>query len=355
MCFWLNINDLWKIFFPYLVYADILLIFVLLSKNLMPIYQHKPYHPPIINNRHILTIKTALFRKMKGVEYQRERISTPDDDFLDLDWSWVKDSERVVVVLHGMEGDAGRHYVKGMIKKANEIGATGLGFNFRGCSGEPNLQLRSYHSGETADLHFVLGYIIKKYGFKKIALVGFSLGANVILKYLGERQLHYPELKIGAGISAPCDLYSTSVKLNKWYNKIYLKDFLTTLKAKAAKKQIRFPGALDYDAIAQSYDFFTYDEAYTAPAHGFDSAKAYWEDSSSLQYLPNIQLPTLLLSSVDDTFLDQPSFPYQVAKENDYFFLRTTKSGGHLGFLQRNESELYSEKIVFDFFREFGF
>ena len=321
----------------------------------MPIYNHLPYIPPFINNRHYLTIRTALYRKMDGVEYQRERIQTPDNDFLDLDWSWVEGSKRVVIVLHGMEGDAGRHYVKGMIKKANLMGSTGLGFNFRGCSGEPNLQLRSYHSGETSDLHFVIDYIIKKYGFQKIGLIGFSLGGNVVLKYVGERNLHFPQLFIAAAISAPCDLYSTSVQLNKWYNKIYLRDFLSTLKAKAAKKESRFPKDLDYNAIAQSYDFFTYDEAYTAPAHGFPSAKAYWEDSSSLQYLPNIKLPTLLLSATDDTFLDTESYPYDIAKNNDSFFLKTTKSGGHLGFLQKNDAELYSEKIVFDFFEEFGF
>lgn len=320
----------------------------------MPIYDHLPYRPPFFNNRHFLTIKTALYRKLEGVEYERERIETLDNDFLDLDWSWVDNSDRVVIVLHGMEGDAGKHYVRGMIKKANEMGATGLGYNFRGCSGEPNLQLRSYHSGETSDLRFVIDFIIKKYKFKKIALVGFSLGANVVLKYLGEQKT-IPEMKMGAGISSPCDLYSTSVKLNKWYNKIYLKEFLVTLKAKSAAKELLFPGALDYKAIAKSYDFFTYDAAYTAPAHGFSSAKEYWEESSSLLYLQDIQVPTLLLSSVDDTFLGEESFPYKIAENSESFYLRTTKSGGHMGYLQRNQSELYSERIVFDFFKEFGF
>ena len=192
------------------------------------------YCPPaLFSNPHVQTVFPSLFRRVPGIHYQRERIETPDGDFLDLDWS-RNGSSGLGIVLHGLEGDSKRAYMLGMAKALNNAGWDAVCLNFRGCSGECNRRLRFYHSGETGDLHTVISHVVKQHTYLGIALIGFSLGGNVILKYLGEQgRRSHPLIKKAVAVSVPCDLASSSLKLSRSLNRIYLKRFLRMLRKKS--------------------------------------------------------------------------------------------------------------------------
>lgn len=308
----------------------------------MPLIEKSTYQPPFIfRNNHLNTIYPSLFRKVKGVEYNRERIETPDDDFIDLDWSTVG-SKKLVIVLHGLEGSADRAYVRGVVKRLNDQGWDGLGFNFRGCSGEDNRQARSYHSGETEDLDLIIQKVKKMDVYKQVAIVGFSLGGNVVLKYVGERGANLDSLITHAiGISVPCHLESGSAQLSQWYNKIYMNRFLVTLKEKAEDKRSLIEHLVDFEKIHGSKDFYGFDHHLTAPINGFESAIDYWTKSSSKQFLPNIKIPTLMINAIDDSFLGEESYPRALAKDHPFFFLETPKYGGHVGFAGTDSKGYY--------------
>lgn len=320
----------------------------------MPLIQNSGYKPPfLIKNRHIQTLFPSFFRKLKDVAYTRERISTPDKDFIDLDW--VKSGhDRSVIVLHGLEGNSGRAYVKGMIKAFSKRGWDCAAYNFRGCSGERNTKLRFYHSGATDDLQTVITHIKKLKSYKKIALVGFSLGGNIVLKYLGENGSKIDKIISAAGTaSVPCDLEASSIQLAKKSNYIYMLHFLVMLKEKIRNKIDLFPDTLSLENYSKIKTFKQYDDRYTAPIHGFKNAEDYWKKCSSKQFMESIRKPALLINALDDPFLTKECFPYKEAEKNKYFFLETPAIGGHLGFVNFPlEEELYHETKIADFVTE---
>jgi len=299
----------------------------------MPVIERSTYKAPfLLGNNHIQTILPTLFRKVKGVSYIRERIDTPDNDFIDIDISSIG-SDRAVVLSHGLEGDSGRHYMKGMVRAFNRRGWDGISFNFRGCSGEPNRNQVTYHSGKTEDLHTVIEHILKTRGYKSVTIAGFSLGANLTLKYAGERgKSILPQIKSAIGISAPCDLVSSSVEIHKNKNYIYSKRFLITLIKKMKEKEALSPTSLtkDYSSIKTLGDF---DDAFTAPLNGFKNAMDYWEKCSSKRYIGGTAIPTLILNAKDDPILGPGCFPYEEAESNSNLFLEVTEKGGHMGFI----------------------
>lgn len=316
----------------------------------MPTIENSTYRAPLFfGNNHLQTVLPTLFRKVEGVNYKRERIDTPDGDFIDIDISSVK-SERVIVLSHGLEGDSGRHYMKGMIRAFNRRGWDGVAFNFRGCSGEPNRNAVTYHSGKTEDLHTVVEYIIKTRGYKAVTLAGFSLGANLTLKYAGERGKDIlPQIKSAIGISAPCDLVSSSVEIHKPKNYIYSKRFLITLIEKMKEKEPLFHDGIsrDYSSIKTLGDF---DNTFTAPLNGFKDAIDYWERCSSKRYIVNTAIPTLILNAKDDPILGPGCFPYEEAKLNKNLFLEVTDKGGHMGFITfGNNGEFWHETRTAEF------
>jgi len=290
------------------------------------------------------TVFPTVFRRVHGVTYQRERVETPDGDFLDLDWSRVG-SKRLAIVLHGLEGDSGRPYVMGMVRALNRNDWDALAMNFRGCSGEPNRNLRMYHSGETDDLHTVICHVLGLGIYAGLALVGFSLGGNAILKYLGERgDSTFDLIKAAVTISVPCDLKGCSVRLEELLNRLYLKRFLKMLRHKIRAKALVMPESIDdvgYDRIRTLKDF---DDRYTAPIHGFKDADDYYEKSSSRHFLSTISVPSLLINAADDPFLSPSCFPIQDAKTNRCLFLEIPQHGGHAGFMTLgNDGEYWSE------------
>jgi uncharacterized protein len=321
----------------------------------MPVIQKSEYLSPYyLFSRHLQTILPAVFRKVGNVVYKRERISTPDQDFLDLDWSTVG-SETLVIISHGLEGDSQRPYVKGMVRALNLHQMDVLAWNYRGCSGELNKLCRFYHSGETQDLHHVIQYALLKHPYKSAILLGFSIGGNITLKYLGEQRTKiHPRVKAAVTFSVPCHLESGATHLAKFKNKIYMSRFIKSLRTKIKAKSLLMPESISYKGMDEISNFLEFDELFTAPMNGFKNARDYWEKSSSLYYLPAIAIPTLLVNAKNDPFLTPECFPVKEAEDNPLFFLEMPEEGGHCGFYENNSKGVYwSEKRAVEFINKY--
>jgi predicted alpha/beta-fold hydrolase len=307
----------------------------------MPIIQHSTYKPAIFfKNPHIQSILPQVIRKVKGIRYQRERIDTPDNDFIDLDWCSVK-SNRCLILAHGLEGTTQRPYMLGMIKAFHRRGWNTVSMSFRGCSGEPNRLLRSYHHGVSDDLSAVVNYVATK-GYEKIAVVGFSLGGNVLLKYLGENEIIKPDSFCGGvAISAPCDLGSCAVMMDGKSRVFYTKRFLRMLHTKIVEKKNLFPDIVNDDGYEKINTFKEFDNRYTAPMQGFLDASDYYAKAASLPYLSTITKPVLLLNAKDDPFLTPSCSPHTIASDSKFLFLETPNHGGHVGFIALNKANEY--------------
>lgn len=318
----------------------------------MPIVPVSTYRPPrILQNGHALTIYPHLFRRVGGVVYQRQRVETPDDDFIDLDWSSAG-FERVAVVAHGLEGNSQRPYVLGMVRALNEGGWDVVVWNFRGCSGEPNRKPRFYHSGDTADLDAIVTHVLEGGRGTCMALVGFSLGGNIVLKYLGERGSTVPRT-IGAAVafSVPCDLYTSALKMGRASNILYMRRFLNSLHEKIRVKKALFPGQVDDQGYHCIRDFIEFDDRYS-PLHGFADAMDYYEKASSKGFLGSITVPTLLINALDDPFLDFSCYPRDEAQASRYLTLEMPESGGHVGFVRLRSRHYWSEVRCVEFLNE---
>jgi len=304
------------------------------------------YYPPLLfRNAHIQTIYPSLFRNLETSFYHRERITTPDNDFLDLDWSII-DSKRLAILCHGLEGSSHRSYMVGMVNALNKNGWDALAWNYRGCSGEFNRQLRFYHSGAVDDLNNGVAHALKNNRYHSVALIGFSMGGNLILVYLGQKKYHLdPRIKKAIAFSVPCDLAGSAEALSRFRNKIYMKRFLKMLHIKIKAKMELFPDQIsdhDYHTIK---NFKQYDDRYTAPIHSFTNADDYWRQCSSKQFIPHIQVPTLIISAHDDPFLAPSCYPFREAAQNKLISLVIPKWGGHVGFVEFNNENMYwSEK-----------
>jgi predicted alpha/beta-fold hydrolase len=278
--------------------------------------------------------------------YTRERITTPDNDFLDLDWL-TNSSKKLVIISHGLEGNSTRAYIKGMAKVFFNNRYDVLTWNFRGCSEEMNKQLRFYHSGATDDLNVVVDHAIEK-GYKEIFLIGFSLGGNVTLKFMGEKHSR-AEVKKAVAISVPMDLKTSCEKISQPGNWIYSRRFLKSLKAKILAKAALMKG-LDISDIHQIKTLKSFDDRYTAPLHGFKDAYDYYEKCSSINFVDHIKKPTLIINTSNDPFLSKECSPTELLKDHPFVTLEILLRGGHVGFTQFNKNGLYwSEQRAFDF------
>jgi uncharacterized protein len=313
----------------------------------MPIVSSAFRPPWFLHNGHVQTILPALLAREIRVEVVRERKEMADGDFLDLDWARAGHG-RVAIISHGLEGSSSNTYVRGMAGALLRAGWDALAWNFRGCSGEENRLPRFYHSGETGDISAVIAHAAGAYG--RIALIGFSLGGNMTLKYLGEAPPH-PAVVAGVGISVPVDLAGSARVLDgRRGNRIYMARFMESLVAKVRAKARRFPGQFDLSGAEGIRTFAEFDNRYTAPLHGFRDADDYWARSSARQFLPRITTPTLLLNALNDPFLGPECFPYEEARGNPMLFLETPESGGHVGFLDLvNGLEPWSERRIVEF------
>lgn len=320
----------------------------------MPVLKSE-YRPPyIFKNGHLSTIYAAVFRHVKNPGQTRERIALDDGDFLDLDWTHVKDSgKRVVILLHGLEGDAQRPYMLGSARALAAAGYDVCAVNMRGCSGEPNRLYRSYHSGATEDLVSVLNHLESKYNYDEVYLKGFSLGANLILKYLGEQSQVSNKIKAAVAVSAPCDLHDCLLQLSMPKNRIYSNRFLLSLRAKLKIKQSLFPELLSDALIERVKTLKDFDDIYTSKAHGFIDAMDYYRNCSSLPVLPSITVPTLLLNAKNDSFLGENCYPKKISQSNSALFFEAPDYGGHVGFYLRGNL-YYNESLTLNFFDNYS-
>ncbi|MCF0061214.1 alpha/beta fold hydrolase [Dyadobacter chenwenxiniae] len=290
-----------------------------------------PYWLP---NGHFQSIYPALFRKVKGVNYQRERIVTPDEDFLDLDWSYAENrkSGKLVILSHGLEGNSTRQYILGMVKLLNQHGFDCLAWNFRGCGGEMNKTARFYHSGATEDLELVVQRALEE-DYGQIHLIGFSLGGNLTLKYLGESGVNLnSRIKNALVFSVPMDLRACSLSIIQPENKVYMHRFLNTLKPKVNAKAAFFPDRIninDQKLVLTLYDF---DHIFTAPLHGFNGADHYYEQCSSKFFIKDIAIPTMIINAKNDPIVPFSSLPLEELKAHAQVCLVATLDGGHCGF-----------------------
>jgi len=292
------------------------------------------------------TIYPALFRKVKNVPpATQEQISTPDGDFLDIFWRKQK-SRKIVIIQHGLEGDAHRPYVTGMAKHFFENGFDTLTWNFRGCGEELNKTARFYHSGATDDLDLVVNQAITSYD--EIYLVGFSLGGNLTLKYLGEAE-RSPKIKAAVAVSAPLDLDAGVDKLHGLNGLIYEKRFIRNLRKKVIRKNQLMPEAISTKQLKKVKTLRDFDDYYTAPLHGFKDATDYYARCGSNFFLKNIQTKTLILNAINDPILSKESFDHSLTKDLKFVTMETTDHGGHVGFISKNEDPYWSEKRALEF------
>ena len=311
---------------------------------------YNPIFP--FKNGHFSTIYSSKFRPTPQLLQQRERLELLDGDFIDIDWSFSKTpSQKVAILLHGLEGNAQRTYIVGQAKLLNDNGWSTAAVNFRGCSGEPNLSYQSYNAGKTDDLEAVINLILNKNKYSEIALVGFSLGGNLLLKYLGERDTFPKEIKKAVSISTPVSLRGSLESLNKLSNWLYRKSFLLKLREKYKIKMKDFPEKMTVSDYKKIKSLKAFDNLYTAPAHGFKDAYDYYEKNSSLQFLPNIKIPIYVLNAENDSFLSAECYPTELASRMKNFHLEIPKYGGHVGFHQTN-AQYYSEARTVAFLNE---
>ena len=314
----------------------------------MPIIASSFQPPRFLRNGHAQTILPVLLPRRVRLKVERERLELADGDFLDLDWVRTG-SSRLVILTHGLEGCSTQTYMRGLASALAAAGWDVLAWNFRGCSGEPNRLLRAYHSGETGDLSSVIARGVVA-GYGHVGLVGFSLGGNVVLKYLGEAPPH-PAVKAAVAISAPMDLAACARKLDqRWSNRLYLRRFLVSLAGKIEAKARLYPDRLDAHGVRRMNSFQEFDDRYTGPMHGFRDAADYWKQASSRQFLHRIVIPTLSLQPRNDPFLALEAYPWPEAEASASLFLEAPESGGHVGFLDLQRGlQPWSERRIVDF------
>ena len=307
------------------------------------------YSPPVfLFNNHLETIYPSIFRKVELQAYTRERIDTPDGDFLDLDWL-KQSSKKLVIISHGLEGNTSRAYMKGMAKLCFQHHFDVLTWNYRGCSEELNRKLHFYHSGATYDLDTVIHHAVNQNHYSEIILIGFSLGGNLTLKYLGEKRDRPKELKKAITFSVPLDLGSSCKKISEPSNWIYSKRFIKSLEKKVVAKSKLIP-ELDVKPLSKIKTLEEFDDAYTGPIHGFRDARDYYEKNSALQFLTHIAVPTLVVNAQNDPFLSKECYPIELVKNHSFVRLETPKHGGHVGFAQFNKNGVYwSEQRAINF------
>ncbi len=318
----------------------------------MPIIE-STYHPNgFYGNMHYATIYNNTLRPVKLDYDQRERLELSDGDFIDLDWKFAKKpTKELLVMLHGWEGNSYSLHVLGMAKHMTEAGHDVVTINYRGCSGESNRLFQMYHAGLTADLDEALQHISKKKKYTTINIKGFSIGGNILMLYLGRNKNIPPEVKAAMAVSAPNSLLHSCDNQSKLKNVIYAKNFLRTMKKKLKQKALEHPSKIDVSDVKKIKTLTDYDYVYTTKAFDFKDPFDYYKKSSSSRVLKNIEVPFLLLSAKNDSFLSKKCFPYEVAKKSSTFYLETPEYGGHLGF-SHTKDMTFNEERALDFFKK---
>ncbi|GAA5233873.1 alpha/beta fold hydrolase [Verticiella sediminum] len=301
--------------------------------------------PAWLPEGHSQTIVGARWGSHLRVSFQRERVDTPDGDFLDFDWATpgnqpvaalaAQDAEarKALVLFHGLEGSSASPYAQSIAHHFRARGWVVVVPHFRGCSGTPNRLPRAYHSGDSGDVEFMLSTARARLPRAAWYAAGVSLGGNALAKYLGESGAQAGWLAACAAVSAPLDLTAGGHNLGRGLvnREIYTRMFMRTLRNKVLDKARRFPAIIDVMRVAESRDLYEFDDAYTAPVHGFAGVADYWTRASALPWLPGIAVPTLLLNARNDPFLPGAVLP-GVHQASDQVLLHQPARGGHAVF-----------------------
>lgn len=282
-----------------------------------------------LSNPHLQTLWATFFHKLPQLALAYRRLELNDGDFLDLALTRIE-NRPIVVILHGLEGSLDSHYVKPLIKALDEAGFGVCFMHFRGCSDEPNRLPRGYHSGETGDLQHVIEYLGNTYPQGVFAVVGFSLGGNVLLKWLGE-QGKQASIQTAVAVSVPFQLADAGDRLEKSFSRIYQKHLISRCQKKYQKKFSTQPSPLTVDVNTLN-TFYDFDDQITAPLHGFKGADDYYQQCSSRQFLKRIEKPTLIIHAKDDPFMWEHSVPKE-HELSDPVQLELSEYGGHVGFV----------------------
>jgi predicted alpha/beta-fold hydrolase len=282
---------------------------------------------------HLQTIYSVYLDWRYRVVYLRERWDTPDGDFIDLDWIEGDLKKPLLVLFHGLEGSSRSHYALSLMQAVHELDWRGVVVMFRGCSGEINKLPRAYHSGDSAEIDWILRRLKAQNPQSTIYAVAISLGGNVLLKWLGEQGEEAGNIvKAAAAVSAPIDLMAAGDHLGQGFNLFYTRTFLASMKEKFLEKLKRFPKLVDREAMLGSRTLREFDDVVTAPLHGYKNTDDYWTRASSKPGLINIRVPTLLVNAKNDPFLPARALP-SPAEVSASVTLDYPQAGGHAGFV----------------------
>ncbi len=297
-------------------------------------FSARTFHAPLwLTNHHAQTLYGALWAPAERPLWQRQRWTTPDDDFIDVDILEGANTAPTLVIFHGLEGSTNSRYVRALAHSARHAGWRVVAPNFRGCSGVINRLPRTYHAGDSAEIHWILSRIHSIYADVPLYAIGVSLGGNMLLKWLGEQKDQALTLLTkAAAVAAPLDLQAVGDHLAQGFNRFYTRHFLTTLKQKAWDKFSQYPGLFDLAATLEARTLREFDNHFMAPLHGFANVDDYWKRCSSKPWLNQIRVPTLLLSAWDDPFLPDGVLPGP-QQCSDQIVRDFQARGGHVGFV----------------------
>lgn len=304
-----------------------------------------------VNNGHVETVVPYFLRQVTPLKYQRERIETDDHDFLDIDWVKKKNT-RLAILSHGLEGCSHSKYIMGLGHKLLEHGFDILAWNNRGCSGETNKLIKMYHSGASYDLRTVIDHALLTTGYPEIYLVGFSMGGNITLKYLGEESKNLsPRIKKAIVFSTPISLEDSADALSSGISLFYSRHFIRQITKKLVVKNKKFDDFNpDIKKINRMWNFQDLDDAVTAPINGFKNAREYWDKSSSLHFINDIKVKTLIINAKNDPFLKGRCFPYELLRNHSLVDFETPERGGHVGFVTKGLSDFWFENRTVEYF-----
>jgi len=287
-----------------------------------------------LKNSHLQTISAKFFKRNERCSTVLETVELPDGDFIDLAWTEMPDtsnSKPIVIILHGLEGSKDSHYARGMLNTLSKNGWIGVLMHFRGCSGRPNRHASSYHSGDIRDITYLTKLLTTKYHHHEFAVIGYSLGGNVLSRYLAEFSKN--PFRAAAIICAPLDLASCSERINQGFSKVYQKYLVGMLiNSSQQKLKNRTFNNLCPQKLSKIQTIWQFDDYVTAPINGFKNAEDYYLKSSGKLGLKKIKTPCLIIHAQDDPFMNhQAIIPTQKLPDNIVF--EVSKHGGHVGFI----------------------
>ncbi len=313
-----------------------------------------------LRNRHVQTLFSSFFRKIKTPQAEIEVFELEDGDFVECYWLEKpknRDAKAIVILFHGLAGSFHSPYIQGVMNALQEEKIPSVVMHFRGCSGKSNRFAKSYHSGETLDAKAWIHHVHTTFPQAKLFAVGYSLGANMLLKLLGEEG----ERALLSGaicVSAPMQLEVSATQMDrgfaKFYQYILLRDLKRSLLQKYEHHDIKSLIGLEKNEVKKLRNFWEFDAAYTAPIHGFGSAQEYYEKSSAKQYLIHIRIPTLIIHALDDPFMSEKILPTR-EELSPNITLQVSKNGGHVGFIAGNlrEPQYWLEEKILEYFKSF--